>query len=281
MFALLLSVALAFTPEDAHRAHDIASRFVEQCTPREAGTIRGRIASNFILDEASKLGADVRRDLFYAKTPEGERQLANLYAEFTTDVSKPWIVLTSHYDTKPGTDCPGANDGASTTALLISLINVLFDWKTPKGNVLLVWTDGEECFRQYGDDDGLWGSRRAAKYVQDRGIAVRAVVNLDMLGDEDLKISIPANGTEKLAKIAIHAARRAGYPGLVTRMDEHVKDDHEPFLNAGFNAIDLIDFEYGKGNAYWHTSDDTMKHVSEASMLKSGSLVVELLNILL
>lgn len=281
MFPLLIAAALAFTPADAHRAREIASRFVEKCTPREAGTIRGRIASNFILDEASKAGADVRRDVFLARTPKGERQMVNLYTEFVSDASKPWVVLMSHFDTKPGTDCPGANDGASTTALLISLIDVLSMWETPKGNVLLVWADGEECFRQYGGEDGLWGSKQAVKRVQDRGIKVRAVLNLDMLGDEDLKISVPANGTPSLSKIAVHAARRAGYPDLVVPIAENVKDDHEPFLNAGFSAIDLIDFEYGQGNAYWHTSEDTMEHVSEASLLKSGRLVAELLNILL
>ena len=58
-------------------------------------------------------------------------------------------------------------------------------------------------------------------------------------------------------------------------------DDHVAFLERGFKAIDLIDFEYGPGNSYWHTPDDTMDHVSEASLLRAGRLVTELLNILL
>ena len=102
-----------------------------------------------------------------------------------------------------------------------------------------------------------------------------------MLGDRDLHISIPANSTTSLAKIACHAARRIGHEGLVTRSDLSVKDDHVPFLEAGYNAIDLIDFEYGPGNSWWHTEEDTCDKLSEASILKSGRLVCELLKILL
>ncbi len=39
---------------------------------------------------------------------------------------------------------------------------------------------------------------------------------------------------------------------------DHVKDDHVPFLEKGYKAIDLIDFSYGPGNSLWHTPDDTI-----------------------
>ena len=67
----------------------------------------------------------------------------------------------------------------------------------------------------------------------------------------------------------------------VIETKEIVKDDHVPFLERGFKAIDLIDFDYGPGNAYWHTKDDTLDHISEDSLLKSGKLIAEMLNILL
>jgi len=281
MISLLLAVALAFTPENAHRAYVTACDFVKGNTPRDAGTIRGRIAANFILDRASETGADVRRDAFTAMTPKGEKQFTNLYSEFKRGDDLPWVVLVSHYDTKPGTGCPGANDGAATTALLISLADALCSWPTPRGNVLLVWTDGEECMSQYTSIDGLWGSKRAVEYVRGRNLNVRAVIAVDMIGDRDLHISIPGNGTPTLAKIAEHAARLAGYPGLVTRTTDVVKDDHVPFLAAGYKAIDLIDFNYGPDNAFWHTANDTMENVSEQSLLKAGQVLAQMLNILL
>ena len=79
---LVLSAALAFTPADARLSLATAERLVTTCTPRDAGTIRGRIAANCLLDAASASGADVRRDVFKAKTPKGEREFTNLYAQF-------------------------------------------------------------------------------------------------------------------------------------------------------------------------------------------------------
>ena len=282
MLSLVLAAALEFTAQDARFACDRVREIVENCTPRDAGTIRGRIAANRILDAASAAGADVRRDTFRAKSPTGTKEFTNLYAEFRTDsADDPWVVLVSHFDTKSGTNCPGANDGASTSGLLIAFANVLSNWKDPKGNVMMIWTDGEECVSAYGPDDGFWGSKRAAEYLASKGREVKAVICLDMLGDRDLAISIPSNGSPALAKIAQLAARNAGTPNLVRPFSEHVKDDHVAFLEKGFKAIDLIDFNYGPNNSYWHTSEDTMDKISEESLLKSGRLVAEMLNILL
>lgn len=282
MLSLLFAVALGFTPQDAAFAHKTAAALVSECTPRDAGTIRGSIAANWILDRASITGANVRRDVFMAPTPVGERRFVNLYAEYVSNPTSHWVVLVSHYDTKPGTNCPGANDGASTTGLLIALANTLGEWRTPRGNVMLVWTDGEECRgAHYTEGDGFQGSRRAVEYLRATNRKVRAVICLDMLGDMDLQVSIPANGSPALAKIAQHAARRIGEPKLVSLSSDKVKDDHVAFLTAGYKAIDLIDFEYGPGNCWWHTPEDTMDKVSEQSLLKAGRLTCEMLNVLL
>ena len=280
--ALILSASLVFSPADAKLAYETARGLVERCTPRDAGTIRGQIAANYLLDAASAAGANVRRDTFPASAPSGSKTFVNLYAEFPFggEESK-WVVLVSHYDTKPGVSCPGANDGASTSGLLVGLANALSSWTGRKGNVLLVWTDGEECVYSYNGGDGLWGARRAVEYLKAKERKVQAVVCLDMLGDRDLDITVPQNGTPALAKIAAHAARRAGYPGKVRLVQEIVTDDHVPFLEGGYKAIDLIDFSYGPGNSFWHTERDTMENISEESLLVSGRIVAELLNILL
>ena len=47
--------------------------------------------------------------------------------------------------------------------------------------------------------------------------------------------------------------------------------------------MNLIDFHFGSApgrNDYWHTVEDKMDKISEESLLKSGMLVVELLNML-
>lgn len=282
MLSLLLAVALTFTQSDAELSYNTTSNLVVKYTPRDAGTIRGRIAANFLLDTTSSLGVNVRRDVFEAKTRKGVREFINLYSEFVFNPEGEWVILLSHYDTKPGIKCPGANDGGSTSGLMVGIANMLSRSNGFKHNVLLVWTDGEECSLAYGVNDGLFGSKRAVEWIRKKRYAVRAVVCLDMLGDKNLELSVPKNGHPPLIKLATLAGKRAKV--RVSAIPEFVRDDHVPFLEAGYKAIDLIDFHYGSQpglNDYWHTSEDTLDKISVISLKKSGSVVAELLKILL
>ena len=155
MVSALLAASLVFSPADASLACTTAVQLVERHTPRDSGTTRSMLAANFLLDAASAAGADVRRDMFVAKTPKGERRFTNLVATFKVSPGAPWVVLVSHYDTKPGVDCPGANDGASTSGLLVALAGILRSQRSLRDNVMLIWTDGEECMTAYMEDDGL------------------------------------------------------------------------------------------------------------------------------
>ena len=141
----------------ASLAYSCASQIVRECTPRDAGTARAEIAANKILDMTASAGADVRKDSFIAPTPRGNRRFNNVYAEFEYSPTSSWVVVVSHFDTKAGTPSPGANDGASTTGLLVGLANALSDRPVNGINVMLVWTDGEECLYSYGERDGPQG----------------------------------------------------------------------------------------------------------------------------
>ncbi len=282
MISLILAATLSFTEADAKLAYDTTKTLVEQYTPRDAGTVRGKIAANYILEAASSVGANVRRDSFLAETPHGKRWMTNLEAEFpVADPNSKWVILVSHYDTKPGVTCPGANDGASTSGLLVALARQFAHKSARKGNVMLIWTDGEECVNAYGEKDGLWGAKRAVARLQASGKQVHSVICLDMLGDKDLKIALPANADERLRKIALHAARKAGHGEIVTKVDDRIHDDHLPFQKAGYPSLLMIDFEYGEGNCYWHTAEDTMDKLSLQSFLAAGQITTALLNILL
>ena len=275
---LMLSASLLFTEGDADFAYGCAGEMVKRHTPRDAGTLRGRLACNWLMDTIASQGADVRRERFRVDTPKGEREMANLSCSFRTNPEDGWVVLLSHYDTRPGTGCPGANDGASTSALMVALARMIVERGLPRGNLMMIWTDGEECMNSYGPNDGLWGSRHAAEVLKRKGIKVRAVICLDMLGDKDLKITIPRNGDATLARIACHSARRMKLgDGFIEMVREEVKDDHVAFRDQGWRAIDLIDFSYD----HWHTEEDTMDKISVESLHKSGMLVAEILNIIL
>jgi hypothetical protein len=286
VFTAASAAVVKFTQDDARNAYRTASDFVRDCTPRDAGTVRGRLAANWIMDRVSRTGVDATVDAFRADSPRGMKSFANVFVEFPgAKPDAPWIVLISHFDTPPGIGegFEGANDGASTTALLISLAASIRRAKPFNNNIMLLWTDAEECMVSYSDNDGFQGAKHALKRFKDRGRVIKAAIGLDMLGDRDLHIQIPANGTVKLQNAAFEASKRAGLEGLVSFDRNAVKDDFAVFYDAGYPAIDLIDFQFGSApgkNDYWHTVEDRMDKISEESLLKSGMLVAELLNML-
>ncbi len=53
-------------------------------------------------------------------------------------------------------------------------------------------------------------------------------------------------------------------------------------MERGFDAIALIDFDYGPrgGGTWWHTPQDTMDKVSQESLLKAGRLAAALAGVL-
>ena len=86
----------------------------------------------------------------------------------------------------------------------------------------------------------------------------------DMVGDCDLAVPREANSDPGLYSL-FAAADPATFAGTMSA----VADDHVPFLAAGIPAVDLIDFNYGRGPApgdYWHTNADDLDAVCPQSL---------------
>lgn len=290
--ALVSTVAYAagpieFTAEDAQAAYAAAVGLVTNCTPRDAGTPGGRRAADWICAAARRAGADARVDSFVALSRGTILSFANVVAEFPgSDPAAPWIVLMSHFDTMPGigNGFQGANDGASTTGLLIAFARSLRRAGRLDHNVMLAWTDAEECRVAYGRHDGFQGSRHLVEQFAVKRRAVKAAVCLDMLGDRSLHITVPRNGTPALRTYAAKAAANAGLAQMLSLQDAMtIGDDHGPFLEAKCPAVCLIDFDYGTMpglNNYWHTPLDTIDKISADSLYAAGRITAELVNLL-
>ncbi len=286
----LLASALAFSHADATNAFAVVSNFVSECTPRDAGTAQGAAAACWLKDRVGKSGVDAVLDEFTAPVPFGVGRFANVVVDFPSKGSDEWIVVMSHFDTAPGIGdgFQGANDGASTCGILVVLANRIRqadpEWR--KCPISLVFTDGEEKRIAYSENDGFQGSRHLAAFYRDHPKRkVKAAICIDMLGDKNLQISIPRNVTPSLKSLALKAAVNTGVRKYVDATSPAISilDDHQAFLDAGFPAIDLIDFRFGSApglNDYWHTPKDTIDKVSPESLEKSGKLLAELLNLL-
>ena len=136
---------------------------------------------------------------------------------------------------------------------------------------------GEEAFGEGSDTDSLYGSRHMAAKLKAEGTAaqVGALVLVDMIGDRDLDVRRETNSTPWLTDLIWRVARRLGHDDHFVNSSHTIADDHLPFLAAGIPAVDLIDFNYGPNNRYWHTAEDTLDKVSAQSLQVMSEVLLE------
>jgi len=202
--------------------------------------------------------------------------MRNIIAKFPGKSGRA-LVVTGHFDTKsmPGRIFVGANDGGSSTGFLLELAQVV-NAMPHNNDITLVWFDGEEAFGEWSATNGIFGSRHLAeKWSRDGTLArIKALINVDMIGDKDLGILHEDNSTLSLLNQVWKTAGEMGYGKYFLHSGFPTDDDHMPFLQKGVSALDLIDFDYGPSNDYWHNDQDTMDKLSAHSLEVVGNVVV-------
>jgi glutaminyl-peptide cyclotransferase len=223
-------------------------------------------------------GDDLEVDSFTAQTPFGPVQMANFIVRFP-GTKDGVIVLGGHYDTPHfmPDEFVGANDGGSSTGLLLELAEQLRGRKRDGYEIWLVWFDGEEAMEHWSEQDSLYGSRHlAARWEKEGTLArIKAFLLADMVGDADLHIDRDLNSTPWLLDLVYEAARRRGYQSYFFRRTIAIEDDHLPFVRRGVPAANLIDFEYGYGNVFHHTPQDTLDKLSPRSLGIVGDVILQ------
>lgn len=247
--------------------------------PRPSGSTNLTKTRAYLLAQLKSLGIPVEQDSFTAQTPLGPVPMTNLIASFPgKGPGNKIIAITGHYDTKRMLGFVGANDGGSSAGALLALARALKGLPR-KDTIYLVWFDGEEAVKEWSDTDSLYGSRHlAAKFASDgRRDRIKALINIDMIGDKDLKLVYELNSAPRLRELVWRAASERGYGRYFGGRDfgGGIEDDHMPFLRQGISALDLIDFDYGPNNSFWHTEADTVDKLSANSFQVIGDVLLE------
>ncbi len=256
--------------------------------PRHAGTEGAEKTRLYIFEKLKSFGLSPRRHDFTALTPHQDLkkvELANLSVDFDGP-GKKMVIVGGHFDGKilEGVNFKGANDGGSSTALLLEMARVLA--KTPPPcPVRIVFFDGEEALVKWSDADSRYGSKRMAAELKQKGEAdsIAALVIVDMIGDKNLRLVRETASTPWVFKALVRTAERLGHDNLFGSRRLRIDDDHIPFLHIGIPAAVLIDFNYGPGwasNAYWHNDKDTVDKLSPRSMEIIAEVVIESLPVL-
>ena len=244
---------------------------------RPIGSANHKKLENYILNHVKR--DLVEEDAFIAETPEGKLPVRNLIAKFP-GTRDGIIVIAGHYDTNyplRNTGYVGANDGGSSTAILLELANQFRGKKRDGYSVWLLWTDAEEAVKEWTASDSLYGVRHLAeKWQRDSTLkSVKAFLLADMIGDADLNVDRDANSTPWLEDLVFQAASKLGYQSHFFGRTIAVEDDHLPFVQRGVPSADLIDLDYGYGNVFHHTPQDTLDKLSSKSIEIVGSVILE------
>ena len=251
--------------------------------PRPIGSENHKKVEGYILSHLK--GVDVDKDDFEVTASQGRFPVHNIIAKFP-GTRDGIIVIASHYDTNwplRNINYVGANDGGSSSALLLEIANQLRGKKLDGYSVWLLWDDGEESLQMpWNDPESLYGVRHLAQKWENDGTLkkIKAFILEDMVGDADLNIERVTNATSWLEDLVYQSASQLGYQSHFFGRAIPVDDDHQAFLSRGVPSVDLIDLDYGYNNVFHHTTQDTLDKISPKSLAIVGTVTLETVRLL-
>jgi glutaminyl-peptide cyclotransferase len=260
---------------DGHRAYELVEKQVS-FGPRPAGSPKLAELQQYMIAELRSYGCTVETDDFSADTPAGRLPMKNILVKIPG--TQPGIILLgTHYDTKRLENFVGADDGGSSTAVMMELARLLCGQKQPgKYAVWIAFFDGEEAVNlKWQDPDNRYGSRQmAAKFAASGDLPkIKAFILLDLVGGHNILFKKETESTKWLKDQIWNTAAGLGYGDNFVNNDFEVSDDHLSFLSRNVPAVDIVDLT--NSAEYWHTPQDTMDKISAKSLAIVGHVVLE------
>ena len=251
--------------------------------PRYAGTKPHGRAAVWLADQLEFRADTLVVDSFRVRTGDGKTQvMTNLLARFRPAEARR-ILLVAHWDTHPSADesadpgdrffpVPGANNGASGTAVLMTLAELMRQ-QAPAVGVDLLLTDGDDY-----ESGKLHGTRR---FLETKPAGYRPAFAIVVDGVADRDAWLPQDAASRRAAPAV-VARVWGIARQMRKdsvfVAEAVPDTagpHALLSAAGIPAVRVWDPEYGPGNSYWHTTRDLPTSVSRETLALVGQVLAE------
>jgi len=284
-YSIIISSALLSLSSCASQKYDSDYAFSlieKQCSfgPRVPGSDSHDECVKFLIQELEKYADTIYVQEFEKSMSYSKKKISfkNIIAVLNAD-SGGKIMLFSHYDSRPfssekDTPTPGANDGGSSTALLISLARYFKENKY-RGHLEFVFFDGEDGGRELYYDEWFEGSKHFAENYKDPLPDIAILV--DMIGDKDLSIYKEGNSeisNPKLNEKVFLNAKKLKKNSFKSSIGYFVDDDHIALNSKGFRCINLIDMNY----EYWHTPYDTPDKCSKKSLSDVAEVLIKTIN---
>jgi Zn-dependent M28 family amino/carboxypeptidase len=246
--------------------------------PRPAGSPAIAKTQEYILAELKSYGCTAEVDSFTSDTPAGRLPMKNILVKIPGD--KPGVILLgTHYDTKRLENFVGADDGGSSTGVMLELARLLCS-QHGRYPVWIAFFDGEEAVRQeWKDPDNCYGSREmAARFAISGDLAkIKAFLLADIVGTRTPHFKRETYSTKALVDLVWGVAKKLGYGDIFIDESSAVEDDHQSFLKRNVPSVDVIDLDNGPGGDvyYWHTPQDSLDKISPKTLAIVGHVFLE------
>jgi len=241
--------------------------------PHPSGSPAIAQVQDYLLSELKGYGCSVETDAFRSDTPVGRLPMKNFLVKIPGE--KPGVILLgTHYDTKILDNFVGADDGGSSTGLMLELARLLCP-QHGKYDVWIAFFDGEEAVKTWSNSDSRYGSRQMAARLAISGDLkkVKAFLLADIVGGRTAVFKREASSTPALIDLMWNTAAKLGYSGLFSSQGTSAEDDHDSFLKRDVPSVDVIgDFI---NNGYWHTPQDTLDKISAKTLGLTGHVFLE------
>ena len=212
-------------------------------------------------------------DSFGADTPVGRLPMKNILVKIPGE-NPGVILLGTHYDTLLKDNFVGADDGGSSTALMLELARLLCA-QHGKYAVWIAFFDGEEAMKQWSANDSRYGSRQMAARLSSSGDIkkIKAFLLADIVGGRTAQFLRESSSNPALIDLVWNTAAKLGYSELFLNGMTSAEDDHDSFMKRGVPAVDVIgDFVH---NGYWHTPQDSLDKISPKTLAIVGHVFLE------
>jgi glutaminyl-peptide cyclotransferase len=245
--------------------------------PHPSGSPAIAQLQDYLLSELKGYGCAVDVDSFGSDTPVGRIQMKNFLVKVPG--AKPGIILLgTHYDTKRIQNFVGADDGGSSTGVMLELARLLCaQTAASRYAVWVAFFDGEEAVNpEWKDPDNRYGSREmAARFAASGDISkIKAFLLADIVGGKNLHLKRESYSTPWVTDLVWKTARSLGYQNIFLNDSAPIDDDHLSFLSRNVPSADLIDLD-ANDVPYWHTDQDTLDKISAKSLGIIGHVLVE------
>ena len=272
----------SFAPEfSGQAAFDHVAKIVA-IGPRPPASEGYEKTLDYLESEFSSMGWTAVRQSFTRGTPKGPVTFTNLIARHTageSDWSKSTpVVIGGHLDSKAidQFEFTAANDGGSSTGVILELARVLSSDPIQAAKVEFVLFDGEEALLEYiTPTDGLYGSKYYAHDISKRSTWPSLGIVLDLVGDSNYAFYYNVDASAEIGNAVDKAAASSEFK--IRRAPGEILDDHVPLQNTGLPCLHVIgDF---MNMPYWHKQGDVIDVIDAAALEKTGRTTLRFLSL--